>query len=95
MKDLKLKAGDTVWVVMRDEGLAPSEFSGFLFLEELSGYVIAAAYPYGYELFEGQLEYFVEQTLDMFNAELMVFPLCDCYASRVEAQEAMTPVIQD
>lgn len=88
MKRLNLAAGETVWVVERDEDLTPTDVTGFLFLAEVKGYVLAASFPYGYELVEDQLEYFAEKTRELFNEELMVYPVADCFASRDDAEAA-------
>ena len=85
---IDLDAGQTVWVVERDEDLSPTDTVGLLFLAEVKGYVIAAPFPYDYELVEDQLEYFAEKTRELFNEELMVYPVADCFASRDDAEAA-------
>ncbi|MDO4989333.1 MAG: hypothetical protein Q4E45_02395 [Eubacteriales bacterium] len=88
-KKIELNAGDTVWVIERDEELVPGGVIGLLFLAEVAGYVIASAFPYGYELLEDQLEYFAEKTRQAFEDELKVYPSADCFASHEEAAAAM------
>lgn len=87
-RTIDLEAGSTVWVIERGEDLDPSGVVGLLFLAEVKGYVIAASFPYGYELVEDQLEYFAERTRDMFNEELRVYPVADCYTNRDDAETA-------
>ena len=88
MKRLNLAAGETVWVVERDEDLTPTGVTGFLFLAEVKGYVLAASFPYGYELVEDQLEYFAERTREQFEEELKVYPAADCFTSHDTAEAA-------
>lgn len=88
-KKIKLNAGDTVWVIERDEELVPDGVTGLLFLAEVAGYVIASAFPYGYERLEDQLEYFAESTRQTFEEDMKVYPAADCFASHEEAAAAM------
>lgn len=86
-RTIDLNAGETVWVVERDETLTPIEATGLLFLAEVKGYVIATSFPYGYELVEDQLEYFAEQTREEFCEDLRVYPVADCYTSLADASK--------
>ena len=86
-RTIDLDAGKTVWVVERGEDLSPIEATGLLFLAEVKGYVIAAPFPYDYELVEDQLEYFAEQTREEFCEDLRVYPVSDCYTSLADASK--------
>lgn len=81
--------GDTVWVVERDEDLQPVEVTGFLFLAQLHGFVIAASFPYGYDDLVDMLTYFAEETRECMPEEMPVFPARDCFATREEAEAAL------
>lgn len=95
MKKLNLQPGETVWAVERDEDLVPAEVTGFLFLAEIQGYVIAAAEPYGYDDLADELCYYAEETRECTSEELMVFPARDCFATQEEAEAAMEREVEE
>ncbi len=95
MKKLHLQPGETVWAVELDADLVPEDVTGFLFLAQVQGYVIAAAEPYGYDDLADELEYFAEETREGMSEELMVFPAQDCYATREEAEAAAEKEVEE
>lgn len=87
MKSINLNPGDVVWVVGRNESLEPEEVAGMLFIAQAAGYAIAAPFPFGCDTVEDMMEYFAEQTREMYSTDVSIYPVADCFPSKAEAKE--------
>lgn len=80
------KAGAEVWVVEKDEYGEACDFSGNVFICEVNGYCIVSGYLNGC----GDVDYILSdqavQTVEEYNGSLAVYPACDCYKTREEAE---------
>lgn len=80
--------GEEVWVVERDEAGNATDVSGFVFLAEVESAVIVSPYINDLEDLEELLEYHIEETAANYDTDLSVFPSCDCFAIRGDAEAA-------
>ena len=88
----RFHAGDTVWVLMRDEDDVPCDIGGYMFLAFAGTAVIVTAFIGDHDDLDGTLAYHIEETAVNFDSDLSVFPIPDCYASREDAQAALDAV---
>lgn len=85
----KMNPGTEVWVVNRDEYGEPYDVSGYMFLAEVSGFVILTAYINDLESLASTMEYHAEETSENYVTDLAVFPAGDCYLTREQAEAAL------
>lgn len=88
----RFHAGDTVWVLMRDEDDVPCDISGYMFLAAAGDAVIVTAFISDYDDLNRTLAYHIGETAVNFDSDLSVFPISDCYAAREDAQAALDAV---
>ena len=88
----RFHAGDTVWVLMRDEDDVPCDIGGYMFLAVAETAVIVTAFIGDYDDLNGTLAYHIGETAVNFDSDLSVFPISDCYAAREDAQAALDAV---
>lgn len=88
----RFQAGDTVWVLMRDEDDVPCDIGGYMFLAFAGTAVIVTAFIGDHDDLDGTLAYHIEETAVNFDSDLSVFPIPDCYAAREDAQAALDAV---
>ena len=88
----RFHAGDTVWVLMRDEDDVPCDIGGYMFLAFAGTAVIVTAFIGDYDDLNGTLAYHIGETAVNFDSDLSVFPISDCYAAREDAQAALDAV---
>lgn len=84
-----LVPGDTVWVVHDDDYCSGSGISGFMFLANVSHYVIASCFVNCLETLPGTLRYLANEVQEEGYTELVVFPEKSCYSSRDDALAAL------
>lgn len=84
-----LKPGMPVCIVERDEDGNACDTTGYMFLAQACDYVIVTAWINDLETAKETLEYHVQETAAYYVTDLSVFPLCDCYISKEEAQLAL------
>lgn len=81
--------GADVWVVERDaEGIA-CEVSGYMFLAEVAGFIIASSYINDLESIEDTLAYHAEKTVENYDTDLAVFPIADAYKEQADAESVL------
>lgn len=85
----ELKSGMPVYIVERDENNEACDAVGYMFLAQACDYVIVTAWISDLETAEETLEYHAQETAANYDTDLSVFPLCDCYISKEEAQFAL------
>ena len=84
------EAGQSIWVVERDHDEAV-DVSQVLFLAKSKGCIIAA--PYIDDLnFDETIEYLIEQTSENVEAELLVYHIEDCFATKEEAKRELARI---
>lgn len=88
----RFHAGDTVWVLLRDEDDVPCDIGGYMFLAFAGTAVIVTAFIGDHDDLDGTLAYHIEETAVNFDSDLSVFPIPDCYAAREDAQAALDAV---
>lgn len=91
-QSIRFHAGDTVWVLMRDEDDVPCDISGYMFLAAAGDAVIVTAFISDYDDLDRTLAYHIGETAVNFDSDLSVFPISDCYAAREDAQAALDAV---
>ena len=87
--ETKLDTGAEVWAVERDESGVACEVSGYMFLAEVAGFVIASSYINGTKHIEGILAYHAQETVENYDTDLAVFPAKDCWPTREAAHAAL------
>ena len=87
--ETKLDTGAEVWAVERDESGVACEVSGYMFLAEVAGFVIASSYINGMEHIEGILAYHAHETAENNDTDLAVFPAEDCWPTQEAAHAAL------
>lgn len=85
----KLNAGAEVWVVTRDEDGIACGVSGYMFLAEVAGYVIATSYINDLTCLDSTLAYHAQETVENYDTDLAVFPAEDCWPTREAAHAAL------
>lgn len=92
---MSYKAGDEIWVLERDEDGEVCDFSGNVFICEVNEYCIVSGYING----SGDVDYIMSeqaaQTVVEYNGDLAVYPACDCYKTRKEAESALDKTKED
>lgn len=87
--ELPCKVGDTVWCLQKEDG----EYVGVIgemFLAVAGNAVITAAFMYDFANdAEEAIEYYIQNTQDELSSDVEFYPLCDCFASREEAEKAL------
>ncbi len=81
--------GTEVWVVNRDEYGEAYDASGYMFLAEVSGFVILTAYINDLEGLTDTMAYHADETSMNYDTNLVVYPAADCYLTREEAEAAL------
>ena len=83
------KVGDTVWCLQKEDG----EYAGIIgemFLAVAGNAVITTAFMYDFANdAEETIEYYIQNTQDELSSDVEFYPLCDCFASREEAEKAL------
>ena len=69
----RFHAGDTVWVLMRDEDDVPCDIGGYMFLAVAETAVIVTAFIGDYDDLNGTLAYHIGETAVNFDSDLSVF----------------------
>ena len=85
----KLNAGAEDWVVERDEDGNACEVSGYMFLAEVAGFVIASSFINDLERLESTLAYHAQETAENYDTDLAVFPAVDCWPTQEAAHAAL------
>ena len=85
----KFNPGEKVWVVERDEVGSDCGIAGFIFLAEVADAVIVTPKICGREGLEEIMAYHIEETAEMDEADLPVYPAKDCYMFRADAEKAV------
>lgn len=89
LAEQKTIPGTEVWVVNRDEYGEACDVSGYMFLAEVSGFVILTDYINDMESLGDAMAYHAEETSENYDTNLAVFPADDCYLTREEAKAAL------
>lgn len=87
--ETKIEEGSGVWAVERDEEGLACEVSGYMFLAEVAGFVIATPYVNGMKHIEGIMAYHAQETAEDYDTDLAVFPAEDCRPTREAALTAL------
>ena len=82
------KAGDTVWVVERNEGGEAVDVSWYVFLAKVRKAVVVSP-ALGESDIDTLLKFQMEQTAESYHGYLAVFSADDCFSTREEAEAAM------
>lgn len=85
----QLVPGDTVYVVHDDNYCSGSGISGFMFLANVSHYVIASCFVNHLKTLPETLRYYADEVQEEGYTELVVFPEKMCYSSRDDALAAL------
>lgn len=85
----RFHAGDTVWVLARDEDDVPCDIGGYMFLATVGDAVIVTAFIGDHDDLDGTLAYHIKETAVDFDSDIAVFPISDCYAAREDAQAVL------
>ncbi len=80
------KAGDTVYLIERDEGGEPVDFSGYMFLSAVGNAVIVSSFIDDIKTLEDTLNVHINDTANEEYVNLHVFPKDDCYSTMAEAE---------
>jgi hypothetical protein len=87
--------GDTVWCLQKEDG----EYAGLIgemFLAVVGDAVITTAFMYDFANdAEEAIEYYIQNTQDELSTDVEFYPLCDCFASREEAEKALAERSED
>jgi len=81
----KITPGGGIWVLELDENGDARDYSGYMFLAEVCGYVICSSYINDLQTVERTMEYHAEETAVNYDTDLAVFLKEDCFATRDEA----------
>lgn len=84
-----LVPGNTVYVVHDDNYCSGSGISGFMFLANVSHYVIASCFANHLKTLPETLRYYADEVQEEGYTELVVFPEKSCYSSRDDALAAL------
>lgn len=84
-----LVPGNTVYVVHNDNYCSGSGISGFMFLANVSHYVIASCFANHLKTLPETLRYYADEVQEEGYTELVVFPEKSCYSSRDDALAAL------
>ena len=84
-----LVPGNTVWVVHDDGYCSGSGISGFMFLANVSHYVIASCFVNHLKTLTETLRDYADEVQEEGYTELVVFPEKSCYSSRDDALAAL------
>ena len=84
----KLNPGAEIWIVERDENGTVCEVSGYMFVAEVAGFVIASAYINGAKDINSTMAYHAEETIESYNSDLAAFPAKDCWTTKEAAHDA-------
>lgn len=87
-KQAEITPGETVWVIERDEDGNAVEVGGYVLLARVAGAVIVSPKVYGRDTLESLMQYYAEEYAEYEQADLAVFPECDCYKSKAAASAA-------
>lgn len=82
-------AGDTVWVLTRDEDGVPNDVDGYMLLAVAGNAVIVTSFVDDRDDLDSTLAYHIRETAVNFDSDLAVFPLSDCYAVYEDAHAAL------
>ena len=82
-------AGDTVWVLTRDEDGVPNDVDGYMLLAVAGNAVIVTSFVDDQDDLDSTLAYHIRETAVNFDSDLAVFPLSDCYAVYEAARAAL------
>lgn len=82
-------AGDTVWVLTRDEDGVPDDVDGYMLLAVAGNAVIVTSFVDDRDDLDSTLAYHIRETAVNFDSDLAVFPLSDCYAVYEAARAAL------
>lgn len=81
--------GDTVWCLQKEDGKYAG-LIGEMFLAVVGDAVITTAFMYDFANdAEEAVEYYIKNTQDELSSDVEFYPLCDCFASREEAEKAL------
>lgn len=78
--------GDDIWVVERDEEGEIVDFSGNVFVCKVNEYCIVSPYINGSSDIDYILSEQAAQTVMEYNGDFSIYPACDCYMTREEAE---------
>lgn len=84
-----LVPGNTVYVVHDNNYCSGSGISGFMFLANVSHYVIASCFVSSLKTLPETLRYYANEVQVEGYTELVVFPEKSCYSSRDDALAAL------
>ena len=87
--ETKIEAGSEVWAVERDEEDLACEVSGYMFLAEVAGFVIATPYISGMKHIKSIMAYHAQMTAENYGTDLAVLPAEDCWPTREAALAAL------
>lgn len=81
--------GQLVYIVERDEDGEACDVSGYMFFAQVNQTVIVSAFINEIDDLDETLLYHIEETSRAYNTDLSVFPVSDCFLSKVEAERAL------
>lgn len=81
--------GQLVYIVERDEDGDAYDVSGYMFFAQVNQTVIVSAFINDIDDLDETLLYHIEETSRAYNTDLSVFPVSDCFLSKVEAERAL------
>lgn len=81
--------GAVVWALERDRTGAAVDFSGYMFLAQTRGSVVATPFVNDMEDVRGTLDYLEKDTRLNDYVDLVVYPASDCYFTREGAEAAL------
>ncbi len=85
----KLRPGDDVYVIERDEDDRPVEVSGYMCIAVARGYVIVSAFVNDLGTADDTLDYLASETQEGFGADLQVYRVVDCFPTSEAAHAAL------
>lgn len=89
LESAQFHAGDTVWVLTRDEDGVPDDVDGYMLLAVAGNAVIVTSFVDDRDDLDSTLAYHIRETAVNFDSDLAVFPLSDCYAVYEAARAAL------
>lgn len=75
----QLKAGDSVYVLERDEDDQPVGYSSYMFLAKANDFIIATPWIDEFTDADETLAYLAEESADNYGTDLVVLPVSDCF----------------